>query len=217
MRCVCHTNSEYRDVLDIFLSRYDKYCSLPLTIITNEMIEGRDCFVYESNTSYKDRWISFLNNVDEDICLLHEDFILYETANIPSLPNQFDCVRLQKNGRLEFKHIESNLYEIVGDCDRFSITPSIWKSKSLLLFLLSCKANSIWDLEILEQHNTANLKIGFVYSDEVCVGIYHHRSIFFPCILSAISKGKWNYSEYRSELECVFDEYSIDMNKRGLI
>lgn len=217
MRVVCHTHSDYFDVLEIFLFRYDRFCSLPLTILTNKIVEGRDCFVYDDSMTYKERWAAFLSNCVEDVCVLHEDFILYFYTNIPPLPNGYDCVRLQYNGNLEYKNDNGQLYEIVGNNDRFSITPSIWKSKSLKEFLEKSSSNSIWDLELLEQQNTISMKIGFFYAGEPKVGSLHYRSNFFPCILSAISKGRWNYFEYKEELDCVFKEYDIDKNIRGVL
>lgn len=217
MRCVCHTHSDYKDVFDVFFSRYKKYCSLPLIVLTNKEIEGVECFVYKEDNTYKDRWISFLSTIEEDICILHEDFILYGKANIPNLPNEFDCVRLQKNGRLEYSLVENQLYEIVGFEDRFSITPSIWKSKSFKCFLERCASSAIWDLELFEQDNARDLKIGFYYDEEPPIGLFHNRSNFFPCVLSAISKGKWNYSEYKTELEEIFYEFGVDKNIRGVL
>lgn len=214
MKVVCHTHSDCFDVLDLFLKRYEQFCPYPLTILTNKEIDGRDCFIYNETDTYKDRWIKYLKTIDEDICLVHEDFILYDHVNLNIDIKDYDCIRLQMNGNLSYENDYGDIYKIVGCVDRFSITPSIWKSKSLLSFYEMCESFGIWDIETNEQSKTNNMKIGFVYSNENKVGMFHYRSKYFPCILSAISKGKWNYNEYKADLDFLFESFSVDNNIR---
>jgi hypothetical protein len=39
----------------------------------------------------------------------------------------------------------------------------------------------------------------------------------FPYIATAINKGKWNMSEYRGELDILFEEYGINPFYRGIV
>ena len=53
--------------------------------------------------------------------------------------------------------------------------------------------------------------------NEVKRGVFHCDSIVFPYIATAISKGKWNTSEYKKELNFLFKEYNINPKERGEI
>ena len=47
-------------------------------------------------------------------------------------------------------------------------------------------------------------------------GLFHYDSSIFPYIATAIVKGKWNYSEYKNELDILFDNYKINKHERGI-
>jgi len=47
-------------------------------------------------------------------------------------------------------------------------------------------------------------------------GLYDYDSNIFPYIATAIVKGKWNYSEYKNELDILFDMYKINKMERGV-
>jgi hypothetical protein len=53
--------------------------------------------------------------------------------------------------------------------------------------------------------------------DEKKRGMYHYDSSVFPYIATAINKGKWNYSEYQTELDSLFAEYQINPFERGIV
>ena len=55
------------------------------------------------------------------------------------------------------------------------------------------------------------------YTGEPKRGIYHYDSYVFPIIATAITKGKWNVSEYKKELEPLLVEFNIDTSKRGCL
>ena len=48
-------------------------------------------------------------------------------------------------------------------------------------------------------------------------GMYHYDSIVFPYIATAINKGKWNMSEYQTELDKMFNEYGVMPFERGIV
>ena len=53
------------------------------------------------------------------------------------------------------------------------------------------------------------------YNDETKRGMHHYDSSIVPYIASAIVKGKWNISEYPTELPPLLQKYNININKRG--
>ena len=56
----------------------------------------------------------------------------------------------------------------------------------------------------------------YSYHGEPKRGIYHHDSIVFPHIATAIIKGKWNLSEYPTELTPLLEKYNINPEVRGI-
>lgn len=213
---LCHTNSEYFDVANLFVKRYRKFCNIELLFLTDIQFENEKCIIYNNKESYKDRWIKCLKSIMcDNILFLHEDFILTNKVEIPEININFDFIRLQKNGINNLIHIKDNLYKVTENY--FSITPTIWKKDKLLNFFQNSKHNTIWDLEIYEQQNAKRFNGFFLYDKEPLKGLYHHDSRFYPCILSAINKGKWNYSEYKNEFLDLIKEFNIDLTIRDLI
>jgi len=96
------------------------------------------------------------------------------------------------------------------------MTPCIWKKEVLLSLLLNSKSSSVWELEN-ENMFFPNLNGAYYYCGENKRGISHYDSDIFPCILSAISKGRWNYSEYKYEIDTVVKEFDIDISTRGVV
>ena len=101
----------------------------------------------------------------------------------------------------------------------YSMQPTIWKKKDFISLYLKC-GNSRFG-EGIEYSNAMNiLGMNGVYyfnDDPKRISSDHYDSSIFPYIATAVVKGKWNYNQYVNELQSVFTEYGIDMNKRGFI
>ena len=102
----------------------------------------------------------------------------------------------------------------------FSVQPTICNSDKLknIFSLFDC---NIWDFE--NQVSTACLHFKYINcfmastSLDIKRGLFHYDSNIFPYIATAIVKGKWNYSEYKNELDILFNEYKINKYERGTI
>lgn len=214
---ICHTNSECFDILDIFVSRYQRFSDIKLKLLSDKKYKDYDCFVYNNSLSYRERWISVLLNCEEThILTLHEDFILYNNIHLDNNYIGYDFIRLQKNGIFSNINITENIFKIENGDHVFSMTPCIWKKEILLSLLLNSKTSTVWELEN-ENIYYSGLNGGYYYCGEAKRGLSHYDSNIFPCILSAINKGKWNYSEYKYEIDFIVNEFKVDIFKRGIV
>ena len=86
--------------------------------------------------------------------------------------------------------------------------------KNFVSLLNSTEPLNIWDFELAvpAEGNHYMVRLG----DERKRGIYHCDSIIYPYIATAITKGKWNYGEYMTELDELFNEYGIVPFERGI-
>ena len=48
-------------------------------------------------------------------------------------------------------------------------------------------------------------------------GSLHYDSSVFPYIATAITKCKWNYNQYKVELDNLFEQYNINPFERGIL
>jgi len=48
-------------------------------------------------------------------------------------------------------------------------------------------------------------------------GMFHWDSNIYPYFNSAITKGKWNLSDYKDDLLSVLEETGVDISRRGIV
>ena len=116
---------------------------------------------------------------------------------------------------LSFNKIATcHLHSILNRYSKFSIQPTLILKDTLYEKLNELPPLNIYELEEAIQNNNKDFmcKIG----GEIKIGSSHYNSLVFPYIATAIVKGKWNYLEYKNELDIILNEYNIDKNKRGI-
>jgi hypothetical protein len=94
--------------------------------------------------------------------------------------------------------------------------PTIWRASDYIT-LMNLTKNFKW-LENDSYRNTMinlNMMGAYHYDGEERGGQMHFNSNVYPYIATALVSGKWNMSEYSLQLNKLFTEYNIDMNKRG--
>lgn len=200
-----HTNSEYADVLDLFLSQAQKYellSRLSLVYSTDLVIRGYECNTYLPGTPYAKRLLDTIKHLDPDsiIGLLH-NFILYSIPNYSRieelqdylLTSEYDFIRLIKSNDDLIERVSENLFKT----NKFAIQATLFKVSYLKRYLEKFNSSSIWELEELSP--TFNSNGLFYYDYEPRRGIVHHDSSIFPYMATAVVKGKWNL-EYKKEL-----------------
>jgi len=233
---VMYSHSSYDDAWSIFFGQIEKFFpkDIPRYVFADKQTDGIpenwNCIQYDDSLSYNKRVASCLNSVKEEYCIFHhEDMPLYKSPNLQFIEDKLqmmkndnvDYIKLIKGGNVGLPEIQhsATLYFLPknGDC-YFSVQPSICKIKSLLKIYENCDVEKIHDFEPKAHLMSIflNHKNLYYYNGEPKRGMAHWDSDVYPYVATAIVKGKWNYAEYKDELEELHQEYKIDKNIRGL-
>jgi len=234
MKLILYTHTDYKDVWKMFFNQSDKYLgNIEKIIFVNKFDEAipneYHKVFYDEKLNYTKRVVQCLNQIESDVVLfLHEDMILFDTPDYEKI-NKF--IELTKNNATDFIKLikvdsEEDQTEHYANLIKtpknlmFSVQPTICNSDKLknIFSLFDC---NIWDFE--NQVSTACLHFKYINcfmastNLDIKRGLYHYDSNVFPYIATAIVKGKWNYSEYKNELDVLFNQYKINKKERGII
>jgi len=187
---------------------------------------------YDNNDSYRNQFLNCLKKVNEKYILYNsEDYILYNTVNIEEIyllidvlekDILYDFIKFIKGPERTTKYSNNypNLHVIDKSFNFFAQQASLWKTESLInVFENSNPNNGRMQQEPLGSEVCRRIGIGglqYYSGKEIKRGSNHWDSIIFPCIATAISKGRWNTREYHNELNPLFKKYNIDSSKRGI-
>jgi len=232
---IMYSHSSYSDAWPMFIGQADKYipeCKRYLFADRSpiSLASKWKLITYDDAQSYNARFASCLKSVKEEFVILHhEDMPLYGPPNKEKLTEYLDLlknsdlhyIKLIKGGELRDIPYEghNDLFRIPHDSSCiFAVQPTLWKTESLAKVYQNTKVNHIHDFEpksqvVCKVHNIHGL---YSYRGEPRRGIYHHDSSVYPYVATAIVKGKWNLTEYGTELRQLFEEYKIQPNKRGV-
>lgn len=234
---ILYSHSDYQDLWEPFgalLHRNSNIFSKHYLASneSNKILAGFELLPYSESSSYTDRLIQSLVQLDEQfIFFMHEDMLITGRPNLRLIQDAIELVRDRgydyyrfSSGGLAFhrpilgKPGSSKFLNAVSPWI-FSIQPSIWKVDSLLRLLSNHRGQGIWEFEASAQKTFKRLgfKGAFASRRGPKRGLYHFDSPDFPYIATAIVKGKWNTTEYRKELERIFSEFEIDNTIRGTI
>jgi hypothetical protein len=223
-----YTHSSMSDVFPAFFDRLEKF--LPqkhkIYVAINEKridIPGIQ-LIYNDSMTYTDRLRSVFSelNPTETILFIHEDMILYDAVDFTRFNRYWEYVNLGMANSIKLILVGNSFNQsgldselVFNSFSRFSIQPTIIKISTILKILRNVESINIWDFENSISQGVGDYmpRLGF----ESKRGIYHYNSPVFPYIATAISKGKWNISEYEKELSDLFLEYSINSNFRGVV
>ena len=227
---IVYTNKKCIDVFNIFMEERKGKSDLPLYVISDFDVSSYDIvgnYIYNDNEPYYKVWINALNqfNVDQFI-YLQEDFILYDKIDISKIneyseylkDSDYSFIRLIKSGILNNNRIYDNLFEIESDNQTvFAMQPTIWKTSDYIKLMDNVKEEK-W-LEIPKYREVIiylKLKGLYYYNGERKIGGAHYDTKLYPYVATAVIKGKWNFREYKNELEPMLIKHNIDINKRGI-
>lgn len=229
---IAYTNSNCSDLWPMFIEQSWKHTLLPLYMITDEVTIGlsngaNGLFTYSNDEKYCDVWANAIRHFGVDYFIyLQEDFVLYNVVDERTIGQYVDVlhknkdysfIRLLKATSFKNKQLTDTLFEVEpGNKNVFAMQPTIWRAGDYLRLLNEVRGEK-W-LEYPE-YRKKMIRMGMkgMYHDdgEPKRGKYHHDSNVYPAILSALIKGEWNTSEYRSELNPLLEEYNIDPSIRG--
>lgn len=228
---ITHTHSECDVAWKPYFDSYKKYFDIKnhvvlidkkTNLLTQKQIE------YKNNLPYSNRILDCLKHIETEFVLLSfEDMFLYDNVKTNEIENiihimnndtQIFFTRLIKSGIKSNILFKDNLFLLDKQDFLFSLTPTIWRVKTLKLILQDLKNLNIWNLEVngdlyLKNNNYKSL---YYYNNELPRG-GHYDSSIYPHICSAILKGKWNITEYKDVLLPILNFYGININEKGFI
>lgn len=232
---IMYSHSSYSDAWSMFIGQIDKYipeCKRylfadhsPIPLPSNWNL-----ITYNDSEPYNKRFASCLNSVKEKYVILHhEDMPLYAPPDKAKLAEYLNLlensdlhyIKLIKGGELREITYEghNDLFVIPHDSTYiFAVQPTLWKTESLAKVYHNTRIQHIHDFEpksqvVCKAHKIHGL---YAYRGEPRRGLYHYDSSVYPYVATAIVKGKWNMTEYGTELRQLFEEYGIQPSKRGI-
>jgi hypothetical protein len=194
-------------------------------------IENVEAVFYNNDDSYRNQFLNCIKQVKEKyIIYTSEDYILYNKVDIDEIyslvnvlenDNNYDFIKFIKGPENTSAYPRKNLHIIDKSFNFFAQQASIWKTESLIkVFENSLPKNGRMQQEPLGSQVCIKLGLGglqYHSGNEIKKGLHHWDSIIFPCIATAICKGKWNVTEYGDLLNPLFLKYNINPNIRGII
>jgi len=224
---VVYTHTDVSDLWPIFFGELKSYMPDVNVYVAVNKIDDRlseyNQIEYDDSKPYTERWKEILPRIKEDVILfLHEDMILMQSPMVDNLNKYIVYVNCVKVKIIKLISIVGNFQSWEGDKNiinnkdtKFSIQPTIIKTKTFLDLLSKVEPLNIWEFEDAVPVEDGHYMVSL--GNERRRGIYHNDSSVFPYIATAINKGKWNYSEYEKELNILFNIYNINPFERGII
>ena len=224
---VVYTHTDMKDVWPMFFGQFKKYINdynvyVCVNKLDSDIPSDYTQITYDDSMPYTERWKQLLKQIKEDVIIfLHEDMVLIDTPNFELIQKYTNYVKtgiangikLIFGGSDDIKAEYDNTL-VSNEYSKFSIQPTIIKTKTFLDLLSKVEPLNIWEFEdkvpIEDGHYMVRL------GNEKRRGIYHNDSLVFPYIATAINKGKWNYTEYEKELNELFNIYNINPFERGI-
>ena len=229
-----YSHSSYSDVWGCFFSQAAKYLSdYRMMLFSDDDLgktpEGWEFIKYNDSDSYTERVSKCLEKVETDLCFFHhEDMFLYESPDY-SLMEQYenivmkddvDFIRLLRATDTPDNPYSKTLFQIPKDSQYyFSVQPCICKTQSLLKIYKDTHVSHIREFEIKVQDTCKKLNCNglFHYGGETKRGLHHYDSDAYPYVATAIVKGKWNISDYGTELGEILLENNVNISIRGIV
>ena len=225
---VIYTHTDMVDVWKVFFGQHKKYMSEYKTYVCvnkhhNDIPSEYIQVYYDESKSYTERLVESLAQINEEIIMFtHEDMILFDTPNHEYIEkytqyiseNLAESIKLIFAGSNQIKSVIDDSL-VYNDYSKLSIQPTIMKKDVMYKTALGVGSMNIWNFE--QAIVSAGRDYSVLFGTEKKRGIYHYDSIVYPYIATAINKGKWNYSEYETEMESLFREYDIVPFERGIV
>jgi hypothetical protein len=230
---LAYTNSNCRDLWEMFITQNRRHCSMPLYMISDvkpETFGFDDALIYQNSDPYFQVWINAIEKFGGDYFIyLQEDFVLYGDVNQEKIDeyveflrnhHEYSFVRLLKSGHLYDKKLSDTLYEIEStNMNVFAMQATIWRTVDYVR-LMSVAKSPRWletDVDYRNIMISMDMKGAYHYNGEQRGGKVHFNTNVYPHAATALVRGKWNVGEYGQQLNKLLSEYGIDVNKRGII
>tara|TARA_R100001015_G_C4564437_1_gene123682 strand:+ start:87 stop:821 length:735 start_codon:yes stop_codon:yes gene_type:complete len=237
---IIDTHSSYADAWSACFGRLNKHFPKEIKkyVFTDsveyDFDEGYQVENYDNADSYRNQFLNCLRKVEEPYMLYSsEDYILYDDVSLEKIKSLVEVLRKDPDysfiklirgpetllGKYNLQQYDDLFVINSADSNFFAQQASIWKTSDFIkVFEASPPENGRMQQEpggsaICRSLGLAGLQC---YNGEALRGLCHHDSTVYPYIATAITKGKWNVSEYLNELNDVFQEYQINPLNRGV-
>lgn len=228
LNVLLYTHTDYKDVWPPFFGQMKKYlpeAKIHVLVNTIDSDIPSECVVitYDDTKIYTERLKEGLGKLTcEEFLFIHEDMYLYDEPNLDLIKTYLDYIKSKSADSIKLIYVAENDTTssidptlILNKYSKFSIQPTLISKE-----IFNDKLNglpqplTIYELESIIQNSGKDYmcRIG----GEIKRGSGHYDSLVFPYIATAIVRGKWNYLEYRKELDEILPEYNIDKDNRGL-
>ncbi|QLY27042.1 hypothetical protein [Bdellovibrio sp. KM01] len=202
--------------------------------------EGFEQVIFDDKQSYPERLLHCFGELKKrgfEYCLFeHEDMPLVADIDYKQIETAINLLIRRKHPRILMKGLDSirlikasqsfsvpvlrrkNIYRMLPISKwLFSVQPTLWNIDAFIALLSKHKGNTIWELEQKAQKTCRklNLRCGYMHRNGVKRGTHHWDNNIYPYIATAIVKGKWNFKEYKQELQTLLPQYGINANARG--
>ena len=235
---IVDSTHRYSDVWPLYFGQLSLHfkSDIPKYLFTDTLgsfsFDGVTPIYYSNDDSYRNQLLGCLKQVKEEYILYNsEDYVLFDDVNSAELVslveflksnNNYDFIKLVRGPESVTQFSDEYPYLHIidrNDSNFFAQQASIWKTESLIkVFENSSPDNGRMQQEPGGSEICRRIGInGLQYftGKEQKKGKHHYESLAFPCIITAIVKGKWNTFEYRNELNKLFRTYNIDKTQRG--
>jgi len=233
---IYYTHTDCADVWPVLFAQTEKYYPDHKKYLFSDQTTGDrapdnwNLITYDDSLPYQQRIVSCLDRIDDDIVLFHhEDMFLYDEPQYENLDHiagiikdgEIDIVKLicGSYGPINFQNITSLPYIYKNPLGlKFAVQPSLCKKDVLRMVYDKTGGENIWRFEEFSSHicDYFDIKTGMTFfKSDAKRGQFHWDSGIYPFFSSAISKGKWNFLEYKDMLMPLLNEHGIDPQDRG--
>lgn len=231
---VLYSHSSLKWIWPAFICEMDKYFPIECKRYSflddqyeQQLVEDKrfEPVEYSESHNYATRLLECLQYVDEEFVLIHhEDMIFYDYVDMEMFEyyfkiiennNQFAYLKLIRGGVSNFEPVlfidgVYNLQE--NEQYRYAVQPAIWRKSILIKILENCLNCSIYEMEDKASKYMIENKVPVLFAynkEDIKRGMYHWDNVKYPIISTALSKGKWQDSEYDIEIENLKREYNL--------
>ena len=235
---VTYTHTNCKDVWIPYFNSLDRHAPTINSYVMSDRFDASSVkFVdhlfldYDDSANYCSEFVKVLNDIDEEYFIyMQEDFILYDDINMNKIEeythfletSDMSFVRLIKCGDVTDDPVSPGLFLIKesrarhASINSFSMQPTIWKKKDFIRLYNEAMEQKFGErYSYTDAMNKLIIDGVYAYHGEKKRGGAHYDSSVFPYVATAIVKGKWNVSEYPSELEKILSDNNIDVSIRG--
>ena len=202
--------------------------------------KGYKFIFYDKEEVYKEQFVSCVKNVKEEYCIyISEDYILYEDVREDLIENYkkvldnnsyLSFIRFMRGGVASIPYPRfpghDDLYQMHHSFPYFYTNQAaLWRTRDLekihkkgpSLHIGNADWQNSFEYQATKTCQELDIQGLHTYHGESKRGQYHYDSVVFPHISTALVKGKWNMTEYKSELERLCKEFNIEPSVRGSV